>query len=83
MIEKIDLIRGVGKFKECAPKNITLTDKVLVYGRNTRGKSTFTSILNSLKKNKPNLIIGRKTFGFNSSQEIFLKLNTVLEVEKQ
>lgn len=74
MINKINLIKGVGKIKHSSPSNISLNENVLIYGKNTHGKSTFTSIFNSIKKNNPDLMIGRKSFGFKGKQEICIDI---------
>jgi wobble nucleotide-excising tRNase len=42
----------------------------IIFGDNTRGKSTLTSIFKSLNTGNANLIIGRKTFGSTTAQEI-------------
>jgi len=41
-----------------------------IFGRNARGKSTLTAILESLKSGNPDPIVGRKTFGVSEGQEI-------------
>ena len=74
MITTINLIRGVGKFKNCEAGRITFPSKVLIFGNNTHGKSTMTNIFNSLKEQNDNLIIGRKSFGVSRSQEIILEI---------
>jgi len=73
MITHINCIKGVGKFNSCTASSITLTDKVLIFGKNITGKSTLTSIFSSLKANNVDLLIGRKTFGYNVNQEIVIK----------
>jgi len=73
MITHINCIKGVGKFNSCTASGITLKDKVLIFGRNITGKSTLTSIFSSLKTNNDDLLIGRKTFGYDGNQEIVIK----------
>ena len=74
MIKKIIRIKGVGKFENYLPKAITnfpgiLNKIVLIYGTNGSGKSTFSSIIRSIKGD--NLIISkRKTFRTIGSPEI-------------
>lgn len=73
MITHINCLKGVGKFQNCTAGGITLTNKVLIFGHNTNGKSTLTSILMSLKDKNNNLILGRKTFGYTGDQNIVIK----------
>ncbi|MFA4960270.1 MAG: AAA family ATPase [Candidatus Pacearchaeota archaeon] len=75
MISKINKIKNVGRFFNSTPSNITLNRDILIYGRNTHGKSTFTSILHSLKENNPEYIIGRKTIPSTGNQEIVIELS--------
>jgi len=75
MIKNISYIKGVGKFKDCKAGGITFLDKVLIFGRNTYGKSTLTSIFSSLKNLDSDLIVGRKTFGETAKQEIYIKID--------
>ncbi|MBR9705270.1 hypothetical protein GOV12_07695 [Candidatus Pacearchaeota archaeon] len=74
MLNKINKIKNVGKFSNCTPSNITLSRDILVYARNTQGKSTFTAILHSLKENNPEILIGRKSIVSAGSQEIVIEL---------
>jgi wobble nucleotide-excising tRNase len=64
MIKKIE-IKNVGRFKSAKTEGDEQSFKknTFVYGKNTFGKSTLTAILRSLKENKPDYIIGRKTIG--------------------
>ena len=73
MITNVNLIKGVGKFRKCDFGRVTFRDKVLIFGKNTSGKSTFTSILTSLKQDNKDLVLGRKTFGFRENQHIVIK----------
>ena len=64
MFKKIE-INNVGRFKSAKTESDEQFFKknTFVYGKNTFGKSTLTSIFRSLKENKPDYIIGRKTIG--------------------
>ena len=64
MLKKIE-INNVGRFKSAKTEGDEQFFKknTFVYGKNTFGKSTLTSIFRSLKENKPDYIIGRKTIG--------------------
>lgn len=63
-IKKIE-INNVGRFKSTKTEGDEQFFKknTFIYGKNTFGKSTLTSIFRSLKDNKPDYIIGRKTIG--------------------
>lgn len=75
MITNINRIKNVGKFRNCNSGGVTLTNKVLVFGKNTNGKSTLTSIFTSLKNKNKDLIIGRKSFGATENQNIVIRGN--------
>lgn len=72
MIKKILKIKGVGRFKSFDTRNddMTFVETTIIFGYNTYGKSTLTSIFRSLRDNNPHYIYGRKTFGLSCSQEI-------------
>lgn len=69
MINKVLKIKNIGKFKNLGSANDDLAFKVytLVFGPNKHGKTTFTSILKSLKTSEIDHLIGRKTFGSTAS----------------
>lgn len=64
MIKKLE-ITNVGRFKSARTDGDERLFKknTYIYGKNTFGKSTLTAIFRSLKENKPDYIIGRKTIG--------------------
>ena len=64
MFKKIE-INNVGRFKSAKTEGSEqfFRKNTFIYGKNTFGKSTLTSIFKSLKDNKPDYIIGRKTIG--------------------
>jgi len=67
----------VGRFRNFTPRGGTECDfgkHTFIYGDNARGKSTLTAILRSLNSNKPDYIIGRKSFGSSSNSEVTLIL---------
>lgn len=74
MLNKINKIKNVGEFSNSTPSNITLNKDILVYARNTHGKSTFTDIFHSLKNNNPEILIGRKTIPSSGDQEVVIEL---------
>jgi len=64
MIKKLE-INNVGRFKSSKTDGDEQFFKknTFIYGKNTYGKSTLTAIFRSLKENKPDYVIGRKTIG--------------------
>lgn len=72
MFKKIE-INNVGRFKSAKTEGDDQFFKknTFIYGKNTFGKSTLTSIFRSLKENNPDYIVGRKTIG---SQKQAVKL---------
>src|SRR5262249_36473650 len=61
MINRIRLIRNIGKFASVAPAaNIALTPLTLIYAENARGKTTLSAILRSLAKGDPLPIVERR-----------------------
>ncbi len=77
MIKKFAVIKAVGRFKSSTMSGGLDTDLdkfAVIYGRNTKGKSTLTAILRSLMTNDPSIVIGRKTFSVVADQEIHIKM---------
>lgn len=72
MIWKILKIKNVGRFKSFTKTDDELSFKknTVIFGYNTYGKSTITSIFHSLKDGDIEYIQGRKTFGASTNQEI-------------
>lgn len=74
-IVKIDHIGAVGRFKAYrASGDVTFKKYTLIFGENGRGKTTFCSILRSMKLNDPAHIVGRKTLGQDKAPTIIMKL---------
>lgn len=69
MIKKILKISGVGKFKNFSSNHDDLTFKknTVIFGFNTYGKSTLTTIFRSLKISDQGYIEGKRTFGHTKS----------------
>jgi len=62
MIKQIKSINNIGSFREFSNGGSIQFEKLtFIYGLNTRGKSTLTDILTSLKENDPSLITTRKS----------------------
>ena len=60
MIKKITSIKSIGKFKSYEASDISLKPLTGIYSENGRGKTTISSILRSLAKNNPKIILGRR-----------------------
>ncbi len=77
MIKQIKSINNIGSFREFPNGGAIQFEKLtFIYGLNTRGKSTLTDILTSLKENDPSLITSRKsipTASTNQSVRISVK----------
>lgn len=68
MIKKFIKIQNVGRFSDFASWGDKSLDKVdIVYGENSAGKTTLTSIIRSLSRNEPDLILERRTHGAQES----------------
>ena len=77
MIEKIELIKNVGKYYNFSTSDDDLSFKknTIIYARNGYGKTTLTNIIRSYYKNDPEYIMGRKTLGSESLPEVVIKFN--------
>jgi wobble nucleotide-excising tRNase len=77
MIKRIHNIHNVGAFREFQNGGSIQFEKLtFIYGLNTKGKTTLTDILSSLKENEPTLITSRKsipTVNLNQSVSISIK----------
>ena len=84
MINKFIKIQNVGKFSNfdytgTIHGDINFKKVNIIYGGNSTGKTTLTSIIRSLTKNTPNLISCRKTFGTDGEPHIKILCGTVLK----
>jgi wobble nucleotide-excising tRNase len=80
MIKGFSAIKSVGRFRAyTAPKGnqYDFDNFTIIFGRNTKGKSTLTAILRSAKDNDPSVLVGRKTFGSVTDQEVFINFEAV------
>lgn len=74
MLTQIKKIANVGRLENfaCAP-DVLFKNFTLVYGENGSGKSTFSDIMRSLSKGGDvDIILGRRTLGTESDQEIVI-----------
>jgi wobble nucleotide-excising tRNase len=72
MIKQINSINNVGTFREFLNGGSIQFEKLtFIYGLNTKGKTTLTDILSSLKENEPTLITSRKSIpSVDSNQSV-------------
>lgn len=79
MIKQINSINNVGAFREFPNGGSIQFEKLtFIYGLNTKGKTTLTDILSSLKENEPTLITSRKSIpavNLNQSVRISVRPN--------
>ena len=70
MIKKFAKIHRVGKFSDFSAhgEGLSLNRANIIYGENSTGKTTLTSIIKSLNRNDVGLITDRKTFGSKREQ---------------
>lgn len=76
MIKRIQNIQNVGTFREFTNGGSVQFEKLsFIYGLNTKGKTTLTDILSSLKENEPSLITNRKSIPtVNTNQSVRISI---------
>lgn len=74
-IEAIQHIKNIGKFSNCQMSGCQFNDNTIIYGKNTLGKSTLTSIFRSLQTGSKKIIEGRKTFGTTNQPAIQIRFS--------
>lgn len=74
-IEAIQQIKNIGKFSNCQIAGCQFNDNTIIYGKNTLGKSTLTSIFRSLQTGNKKIIEGRKTFGSTNQPVIQIRFS--------
>lgn len=76
MITQFKSIIRVGKFlsfNALSGSQHELQKRTVIFGKNTRGKSTLTAVVKSLSDNNPNYIVGRKSFGSTEPSKVVIK----------
>lgn len=73
MIESINHIQSVGRFKEDAPDGLAFKRLTLIYAENAKGKSTLAAVFRSLGANKPDPIIERTRLGANEDPHVVIE----------
>lgn len=78
MIKRIHSINNVGTFREFPNGGSIQFEKLtFIYGLNTKGKTTLTDILTSLKEDEPSLITARKSIPtVNSNQSVRISIKS-------
>lgn len=61
MLRRIVQLEHVGLFHNATPEPLDLQKATLIYGENGRGKSTLSAVLDSCARNRPDLILNRRT----------------------
>lgn len=69
MLKRIQVLRNIGRFKDCKAGGIAFGRLTILYGRNTYGKSTLGDIFASLQMNDCGLITGRTTIPFDGQPQ--------------
>jgi wobble nucleotide-excising tRNase len=79
-IHKILEIKNVGRFNKYNSNSddLSFAETTLIFGYNTHGKSTLTSIFKSLNDGNKKNIIGRKTFESQDSQSIKILVDNTI-----
>jgi len=76
MISKFIKIKNIGRFRDfSASGDITFGKVNIIYGENSTGKTTLTSLIRSLISNKSDLVLERKTFSSTDEQYVELLFN--------
>ncbi|MEN9852627.1 MAG: hypothetical protein RI996_570, partial [Candidatus Parcubacteria bacterium] len=70
MLKRIQKILNIGKFESCIIPCCQFEKETIIFGSNTKGKSTLTAILRSLQTGNNDILIGRKTFGASGSKNV-------------
>lgn len=75
MLNRIELIQGIGLFYNANGKPHTFDKATLIYAENGRGKSTLANVLRSVSTNNPSLLSGRTTLDGSHAPKCLLKFN--------
>jgi wobble nucleotide-excising tRNase len=77
MIRKIIGIKNVGRFEDCRWRcGSQFESLTLIFGENSRGKSTFCDILRSCQTNSPDQVLGRRRLGATGASEVELRTDS-------
>jgi len=75
MLQHISHLQGVGLFHEPKAKSVKFSKVTIIYGDNGRGKTTFTTILNSLRTGNAQDIVVLSTIGGKNKPSITLQID--------
>jgi wobble nucleotide-excising tRNase len=76
VLERIELIQGIGLLHDAQGKKHTLQKATLIYADNGRGKSTLASVFRSLSLNDSSLIDERTTIDGTISPRVILQFGS-------
>lgn len=77
MLQRIQKIRNLGAFQNCASASVPFLKWTVVYGRNSYGKSTLSDLMSSLGRNDPGPILERKSIpGDGAGQAVRLNFSS-------
>lgn len=77
MVNKINLVRGVGRFDNVSSgSQIQFSKLTLIYAENATGKSTLSAILRSLASGRPELVSERARLGAIHTPHIVIDVGT-------
>lgn len=74
MLKRIQVLRNIGRYKDCKAGGIEFGRLTILYGRNTYGKSTLGDVFASIQMNDGNLVTGRITIPFDGKPQ-FINLS--------
>ena len=66
----VQKIINIGKFESCIVPGCQFEKETIVFGSNTKGKSTLTAIFRSLQTGNSDILTGRKTFGVTGDKKV-------------
>ncbi|SDL33568.1 AAA family ATPase [Halarsenatibacter silvermanii] len=75
IFEKVISIKNFGRFIDCTPAFDGFAEYTLIFGENGMGKTTFSTLFNSLKSEKPSYIKAKATLGDFGDPKIELLFN--------
>jgi len=75
MLERVILLKNVGKFHGCAAGNIPFEKLTLIFGSNGAGKTTLCDVLRSLALGSPDYLLGRKRLSATNPPEVTLRIS--------
>lgn len=81
MIKRIQVIKGVGSFRNMTASKYQFQPVTIIYGENKYGKSTLCDVFRSLRENNPSLIVNRASIPTETGGVQSVKLNLFDEIK--